>query len=218
YCARTVRDFWRRWHISLTSWFREYLFFPLGGSRTAKWRVYLNILIVFAVSGLWHGAAVTFVIWGVLNGAYQVAGQITDGPRRALRTGLHIDQDSPWRACVQTVFVFLLITATWIFFRAASLDQAVFIIKRILLILRDGFGGQPLTQLGLPLQALRLLPVFLAPFVLEDVWKARGLAPPRVIDRPFRYCLVLALLLWAIAVFGTYGADFDQNDFVYFKF
>ena len=218
YCARTVRDFWRRWHISLTSWFREYLFFPLGGSRVGRARTYLNILIVFAVSGLWHGAAVTFIIWGALNGVYQIAGQITDGPRRALRERLHIREDSPLLAAAQVAFVFGLMTSAWIFFRAASVDQAVFIIKRILLILRDGFGTRPLTELGLPPRTLCMLPLFLLPFALEDVQRARGRSQVCLADKPWRYCLLLAGLLLVIAVFGAYGEAFDQNEFVYFRF
>ena len=220
YCARSVRDFWRRWHISLTSWFREYLYFPLGGSRVAKWRVAVNILIVFAVSGLWHGAAVTFLVWGLVNGALQVAEQYLDKPRAALRRRLHIGEDATLLAAVQIALVFALMTFAWIFFRADDLGQAVFIIKRILLILRDGFGAQPLTQLGLPLQALCLLPMFLAPFVAEDVLRARRktLDWGRTAHSPWRYCLLVAALLVAIAVFGAYGAAFDQNEFTYFRF
>ena len=218
YCARTVADFWRRWHMSLTGWFREYLFFPLGGSRVPKWRVYLNILIVFAVSGLWHGAAMTFVVWGVLNGAFQVAGSITARPRNAIRRTLRIGDDNPLRVAFQICFVFALMTAAWIFFRASSADQALFIIKRILLILRDGFGAKPLTELGLSLRQLVMLPVFLAPFVAEDVRKGLGCKPLRLEERPWLYCLSVMILVLAVAVFGAYGAEFDQNEFVYFKF
>lgn len=218
YCARTVQDFWRRWHISLTSWFREYLFFPLGGSRVSKGRTYLNILIVFAVSGLWHGANVTFIIWGLLNGVYQITGQITAAPRRSLRQRLHIRENGPLHTAVQVLVVFALMTSAWIFFRAESLEQAVFIIKRILLVFRDGFGGQPLTQLGLPARGLLLLPLFLVPFVLEDIQTARGRALPHIENRPYVYCTVLALILVVIAVFGAYGVAFDQSEFVYFRF
>ena len=77
YFSRSIAEFWRRWHISLSSWFRDYLYIPLGGSRRGTARKYVNVLIVFAVSGLWHGAAMTFVVWGVLNGLYQVAGALT---------------------------------------------------------------------------------------------------------------------------------------------
>lgn len=76
YLAVSVADFWRRWHISLTSWFRDYLYIPLGGSRCSKWRKYMNKMIVFLVSGLWHGAKISFVVWGGLNGLYQIIGEI----------------------------------------------------------------------------------------------------------------------------------------------
>ncbi len=218
YCARTVQDFWRRWHMSLTGWFREYLFFPLGGSRVPKWRVYLNILIVFAVSGLWHGAAMTFVIWGILNGVFQIIGSITAKPRNTLRRCLHIGDNNPLRVAVQIFFVFALMTAAWIFFRASSADQAIFIVKRILLILRDGFGAKPITELGLSLRQLCMLPVFLAPFVVEDVRTGLGRKPLRLENSPWLYCLSILVLVLAIAIFGAYGADFDQNEFVYFKF
>lgn len=218
YCARTVQGFWRRWHISLTSWFKEYLFFPLGGSRVSRWRGYLNILIVFAVSGLWHGAAITFVIWGVLNGAYQVVGKLTEKPRRMLKERLHIKENAPWLVAVQVFLVFAFVTVAWVFFRADSLDQAVFIIKRILLILRDGVGAQSVLDLGLSLRRMVVLALSLVPLVIEDVRKARGAAPLALEQKPYRYCIALAVLLVVIAVFGAYGEGFDQNEFVYFKF
>lgn len=218
YCVRTVQDFWRRWHMSLTGWFREYLFIPLGGSRVARWRAYCNTLIVFAVSGLWHGAAMTFVIWGLLNGIYQIFGQLTAGLRKALRRRLHIDEHSPLLAAWQVFFVFALMTSAWIFFRADSAGQAVFIIKRILLILRDGLGAQNITELGLTVQGLILLPVFLAPFVAEDILRAYGRPAPRIEDKPWRYCLLIALLVLAISVFGVYGSGYSPSEFVYFRF
>ena len=218
YCTRTVQDFWRRWHMSLTGWFREYLFFPLGGSRVPRWRVYLNILIVFAVSGLWHGAAMTFVIWGVLNGVFQIIGSLTARPRSALCKGLRIGDNNPLRVAFQVFFVFALMTAAWIFFRAESAGQAIFIIKRILLIARDGFGTVPLTELGLSLRRLIALPLFLFPFAAEDVRKSLGCKPLQPEKRPWLYCLSVMFLLLVIAIFGAYGAEFDQSEFVYFKF
>lgn len=218
YCVRTVQDFWRRWHMSLTGWFREYLFIPLGGSRVARWRAYCNTLLVFAVSGLWHGAAMTFVIWGLLNGIYQIFGQLTAGLRKALRRRLHIDEHSPLLAAWQVFFVFSLMTSAWIFFRADSAGQAVFIIKRILLILRNGLGAQNITELGLTVQGLILLPVFLAPFVAEDILRACGRPAPRIEDKPWRYCLLIALLVLAISVFGVYGSGYSPSEFVYFRF
>lgn len=218
YCARTVSDFWRRWHMSLTGWFREYLFFPLGGSRVARWRVYLNILIVFTVSGLWHGAAMTFVIWGLLNGIFQVTGYLTEKPRRAIRRRLRIGDDHPLRVTWQILWVFALMTTAWIFFRASSVEQAVFILKRILLLFRDGVGTGTLNGLGVSLRQLCIIPVFLAPFAAEDLRKSRGCKPLCLEEHPWLYCLTIVILVLAIAVFGAYGKDFDQNEFVYFKF
>jgi D-alanyl-lipoteichoic acid acyltransferase DltB (MBOAT superfamily) len=218
YTARTVQGFWKRWHISLTSWFKEYLFIPLGGSRVAKWRLFLNILIVFAVSGLWHGAAITFVVWGLLNGVYQVIGQRTKGPRDLLKQRLRIKEHAPLLVAVQIFLVFAFITAAWVFFRADSLDQAMFIIKRILLILRDGFGSASLLDLGVSGRRLAVAGVCFIPVVVEDVRKARGAKPLGLEGKPYRYCISLALLLILIAVFGAYGEGFDQSEFVYFKF
>lgn len=218
YCARTVQGFWRGWHMSLTGWFREYLFFPLGGSRGPKWRTYLNILIVFAVSGLWHGAAITFMIWGVLNGACQVIGRLTKKPRDKLKRCLHIRENAPVLAAVQIFLVFAFVTAAWVFFRAESAGQAMFIIKRILLILRDGFGGESILKLGLSARRLVVAAVAMIPVAVEDVRKARGASPWKLEGKPYRYCISLAVLLAVIAVFGAYGEGFDQSEFVYFKF
>lgn len=218
YCVRTVQDFWRRWHMSLTGWFREYLFIPLGGSRVARWRAYCNTLIVFAVSGLWHGAAMTFVVWGLLNGIYQMFGQLTTKLRQAMRRRLHISEHNPLLVAWQGFFVFALITSAWIFFRAGSIDQAVFMIKRILLILRDGLGTQNITELGLTAQGLIMLPIFLAPFIVEDILRACGRPAPRIEDKPWRYCMLIALLVLAISVFGVYGRGYSPSEFVYFQF
>lgn len=218
YAARTVQGFWKRWHMSLTGWFKEYLFFPLGGSRVPKWRVFLNIMIVFAVSGLWHGAAVTFVVWGLLNGAYQVVGQLTAKPRRLVRERLHVKENAPLLAAVQIFFVFAFITAAWVFFRAESVDQAMFIIKRVLLILRDGFGGQSILKLGLSVRRLVVMGLAMIPVIVSDVRKARGCKPLEMERCPWCYCVCMAVLLAVIAVFGAYGEGFDQSEFVYFKF
>ena len=218
YMARTVQGFWKRWHISLTSWFKEYLFIPLGGSRVAKWRLFLNILIVFAVSGLWHGAAITFVVWGLLNGVYQVIGQLTKKPRDLLKQRLRIKENAPWLAAAQIFLVFAFITAAWVFFRADNLSQAMFIIKRILLILRDGFGSASILDLGVSARRLIVAAVCFVPVVAEDVRKARGAKSLGLEGKPYRYCICLALLLILIAVFGAYGEGFDQSEFVYFKF
>ena len=204
--------------MSLTSWFREYLYFPLGGSKKGKWRTTLNILIVFAVSGLWHGAALTFVVWGVLNGLYQVAGLLTKRWRADRKSRLHIKENAFWLSAVQGLLVFALITAAWVFFRAETVAQAIFVIKRILLVLRDGFGAGSVFALGLTAQRLAFTVLFIVPVILLDICKAKKLALPKLENRPWGYCLSVAVLVLAILVFGAYGQGFDQSEFIYFKF
>lgn len=131
YRARTIREFWSRWHISLSSWFKDYLYIPLGGSRCKKWRHLMNLMIVFAVSGLWHGANLTFLVWGILHGVYQVVGQLTKGPRAALRRRLGIKEDAMGLAAVQTALTSLLVGFAWLFFRANSMTDAVTLLSRL---------------------------------------------------------------------------------------
>ena len=120
YTAKTIREFWGRWHISLSSWFRDYLYIPLGGSRCAKWRHLLNICVVFLVSGLWHGAAWTFVIWGGLHAVYQVIGILTLGPRNRLLRKIGLSPDGKVVGALRTFNTFLLVDFAWLFFRANS--------------------------------------------------------------------------------------------------
>ena len=216
YLSTSVKDFWKKWHISLTSWFREYLYFPLGGSRKGFYRTQLNVIIVFAVSGLWHGANWTFVLWGLLNGLYQAAGAMTDRLRGRLWARLGVPEDSRGRRLWQMVFTFGLLTVSWIFFRATSLDQAVFIIKRILLILRDGFGWTSVRAL-FSLRQVGLALLCMIPCFREDLVIARNQSGPPFADKPFVYWGVGLALVLMIAVFGVYGAGFDPKDFLYFS-
>ncbi len=217
YLSLSVKDFWKKWHISLTSWFREYLYFPLGGSRRGRGRTFLNILIVFAVSGLWHGAAGTFLLWGLLNGLYQVSGMITLPLRQKLWRMLGLREKGKLLPVVRCFLSFCFITASWILFRAETAGQAVYVVKHILLILRDGFGVSSLMSL-IPLRQLRLIPISLIPFLWEDVRVFRGKTRLPEVRNPFAYWGILLLLLLAVSFFGIYGLGFDAREFVYFQF
>ena len=124
YFATSIKDFWRRWHISLSTWFRDYLYIPLGGSRCSVLRKYFNILVTFFVSGLWHGANITFVLWGGLHGIYQIIGDIKD---KYILKGRKIDALVP----LKIIITFCLVSFAWIFFRANSLSDATYIIKNL---------------------------------------------------------------------------------------
>ena len=217
YLVRSIKEFWKKWHISLTSWFRDYLYFPLGGSRVSKWRTYLNILIVFAVSGLWHGAAMNFVLWGLLNGIYQVIGQLLMPARLRLHKALHIKEDSPALAFCQCVFTFILVTLSWVFFRAASTGEAVYIIKQIALVPFNDIGSTGVLT-ALSIKQLALIAFCLVIFTIQDILTVKGKKLPDLSASPFKYWLVLSLIAAFICVFGVYGEGFDPQAFVYFKF
>ena len=115
YLSSSVALFWKRWHISLTSWFRDYLYIPLGGSRKGKARKYLNLFIVFLISGLWHGADLSFLVWGGINGLYRVVGEAVAPLRNRLISFLHIHRDSFLYRTLCVAGTFLLIDFSWIF-------------------------------------------------------------------------------------------------------
>jgi len=133
YFATSVTDFWRRWHISLSTWFRDYVYLPLGGNRVAPLRWYLNILITFTISGLWHGANWTFVVWGALNGAYLI-GERALKPvgagiaRRVGGTWLRVLADP-----AKLLITFGLTCVAWVFFRADSLADASLVVRKLAL-------------------------------------------------------------------------------------
>lgn len=126
YFSKSISEFWRRWHISLSTWFRDYLYIPLGGNRKGPFRRYLNLILVFMISGLWHGASWNFVIWGTLHGVYLVVGQWSKGFQDALY-GL-IPQGF-LRDLAQNLSVLFLVGISWVFFRAEGLDNALYILK-----------------------------------------------------------------------------------------
>lgn len=218
YCSRSVKDFWKKWHISLTDWFREYLYVPLGGNRKGRVRQYCNILVVFAVSGLWHGAAWSFVLWGLLNGVFQVVGSLTLPTRRRLRQRLHLSEDSLPVAVVQTVLTFLLISVTWIFFRADSVAQGLVICRRLGGIARHGFGSQSILSLGLSRRQLVVAALGVALVLASDFRKTISGSFAMAHDHTVWFYASIAALLVALAVLGCYGAGFDASSYIYFRF
>ncbi len=130
YFATSVKDFWHRWHISLSTWFGDYVYIPLGGSRVKPARKYFNIMAVFLLSGLWHGAAWTFVIWGFLHGAMRVIEEFFAKPRKALESQLSGGRKNAYRV-TSAILVFLFVCFGWIFFRANSVGDAFYIVSHL---------------------------------------------------------------------------------------
>ncbi len=222
YFATNIKDFWRRWHISLSSWFKDYLYIPLGGNRCSRIRRYCNLMITFLVSGLWHGAAWTYVIWGGLHGLYQVLGDILKPLRQKIVKFFKTDTTAFSYKFGQILFTFSITTFAWIFFRAANLGEALYFIERLFTkwnpwVLFD----QSLYTLGLDVVEMNVLLIALATLLLADILKyKKNLSVSQFLMKQnlwFRWVIVLFFIL-AILVYGKYGVDFDSAQFIYFNF
>lgn len=213
YFAKSIGEFWHRWHISLSTWFRDYLYFPLGGNRVSRLRNYANVMIVFLVSGLWHGANWTFAIWGGLHGAYLVLGMIFKPLRGALKARLGLREDGALLGGTQMLVTFSLATFAWIFFRANTLDDAHYIITH-LATLKD-FHASDLFEIGLP--PFELMLSFLLIGVVGWVEWLIAHDVPRIselwVKRPFRWSCYFACV-FATLFFGV----FEKVEFIYFQF
>lgn len=221
YLAVSVAEFWRRWHISLTSWFKDYLYIPLGGSRKGKLRKYVNKMIVFLVSGLWHGARLSYVAWGGINGLYQIVGEMLTPVRKRLIAFFHLNRDSFGHKFVSAIITFILVDFSWVFFRAQSLKQAAEILKCMLLaenfwIFWDG----SLYQCGLDSKNFGFMILCIGILVFADLCKYKKIAIREVIqtqDWWFRELFVAGTVLF-ILIFGKYGLAYDAANFIYFQF
>jgi alginate O-acetyltransferase complex protein AlgI len=166
YLAASISEFWRRWHISLSSWLRDYLFIPLGGSRGGHWRTYRNLLVTMTLGGLWHGASWTFVLWGVLHGLLLIGHRLFQqacAGRPRLRRVL---QSAPGNAaCV--LLTFLCVSVCWVFFRASTFEGALTILRG-LLVAAPG-KGEPVPAVGLAPTMVVLLGGWLA--VRNGLWR-----------------------------------------------
>lgn len=221
YLATSTGDFWRRWHISLSSWLRDYVYIPLGGSRVSRWRHLFNVMAVMFVSGLWHGATLNFVVWGLLHGFYQVIGIFTRPARQSLYRKDFIRSDTFSFQLGQRLCTFCLISFAWIFFRANTLQDAFTIVIRIFTrwnpwVLFDGSFSTGWSGVESAVFWLGMLLVFCSDLLLEKnhVSFPSWLQQQNVIFR-WGVCITLFVL---VLVFGMYGVSFDSNQFLYFQF
>jgi hypothetical protein len=191
YLASGLGDFWQRWHISLSTWFRDYVYVPLGGNRTGKFRTYVNMVLTMLISGLWHGAMWTFVLWGAVHAA-----------GRLLTRGLEGTDFYRKRVPkpVKQLITFLIVTFAWIFFRAESVSDAWLIISRIA---TAGWGDPrfPLLAAGL------VAAVWLYQYLYES--RLAGLLKPAAV----RIALVVAMIVYLATCVTTGG-----EPFIYFRF
>jgi len=219
YFSKSIAEFWRNWHISLSGWFRDYLYIPLGGNKRGKVRKYVNIMIVFLASGLWHGANWTFVLWGFLHGMYQVIGGVTLPARQKLCTWLGINRHTHFYHLFQRLITFLLVCFGWIFFRANHVSDAFGMIKKLFC----EWNPWVLTDVtGMGLDSAQLIVLVFATMILFLVSSAhyyRVQLRRYVLDAHLIVRWSLAFLgIFLVLIFGIYGPGFSESQFIYFQF
>ncbi|MDR7372316.1 MBOAT family O-acyltransferase [Flavobacterium aquidurense] len=205
YFSRDIAEFWRRWHISLSSWFRDYLYIPLGGSKGSKAMQVRNVFIIFVVSGFWHGANWTYLAWGFLNAVYFLPLLLLNRNRSNIDAiQLNWNWDS-LRTVFNILMTFCLSTIAWVFFRAKTITDACLYLKRI--VVNGEFASQYLDNERYNYELLLMIGLF----VLVE-WNNRTKVEP--ISGKYN-TLKIALAIIAIIAFGTYS---DYKEFIYFQF
>lgn len=219
YFSKSIAEFWRRWHISLGGWFRDYLYIPLGGSRKGKLKKYRNLMIVFLTSGLWHGAGWNFIIWGFLHGFYQIAGMELKPLRDKFVDKFNIERGSLYHKIYQCALVFILVDFAWIFFRANTFSDAIGIIKGIFVfnpwVLFDG----SLYTLGLDQKDFTIAIISILILIAVSLLR-RNINLITLVNKQntlLRWTFYFTCL-YAIVIFGVYGPGYSAQQFIYFQF
>ena len=221
YFAVSIKDFWRRWHISLSSWLRDYIYIPLGGNRCSKLRKYGNLMVTFLVSGVWHGSGVNYIIWGGLHGLYQVGSSLTEKGRKCVQRILHINTECFSYRLWQKILTFAMVDFAWLFFRAPGLRSALDMIKIIVsdFNLRETLEDIPwnlglsAVQPGCLLLACVIL--FVVDIMHEKGYRLRDMFAKQ--NLVFRWgCYLLVIVYIFIAIIQNYGVS--ASNFIYTQF
>ena len=219
YFSKSIKEFWTRWHMSLTYWFMDYLYFPLGGSRCSKLRTYFNVMVVFVVSGLWHGAALTFVIWGALHGIYHITGNLLKPIKKNFIKTLKIKTNVFSYKLIQVLITFALVDFAWIFFRANSFKDAITLIRNMTYFNPWVFTDGSIYKLGLdPLNFLVALLGICAILAVNLLQRTRNLRSELCRkNMEFRWFVYLTFVV-GILMLGIYGDQYAPQNFIYTQF
>ena len=219
YFAKSLKEFWSRWHISLTTWFKDYLYFPLGGSRKGKVRTYINISAVFLVSGLWHGADIKFLIWGGLHAVFQLLERSKNDISEKIAK-LKVKSDNKNIISLKWLFTFLIVLIAWTFFRANNASEAMYILKKIVadIVQLNLFDNIQLYIQGLNMDYSQIIisifsiVMLIAYDCIEEV-KGRNIFELLGNRKILRWSLYYFIILY-IMLFGV----FEKSAFIYFQF
>jgi D-alanyl-lipoteichoic acid acyltransferase DltB (MBOAT superfamily) len=211
YYSLSTSEFWRRWHISLSTWFKDYLYVPLGGNRVSEKRHIVNLLITFSVSGLWHGANWTYVVWGTLNGVYLVAGYRTKDLRNRIFGALGLEEGTVVRKGIMLASTFILTCIAWIVFRARNMGDVVYVFTHLA-------SNWDIHQLSTEQFLLRQFPIAVGSILALEIgqYLSGTTSIPRVMGKmpmPARWAIYAGFVM-AVLMLGVY----KQMQFIYFQF
>lgn len=219
YFSKSIHEFWKRWHISLSSWFKDYLYIPLGGSRVSSIRWHANIMITFLISGLWHGAKWTFVAWGALNGLYILLGRWVHLTGEKYLPSFRITLNQRVYRLFRISLTFLLICYAWIFFRAESISDAFYITTHLFEGFEKALSYDYVRETlnGLGLNSVEMITALVSIIFLEAVHfvQSRNSIRSSLSKRPFIFrWFVYYSVVFTVVYFGV----FEKIDFIYFQF
>ena len=221
YFAQSISEFWRRWHISLSTWFRDYLYIPLGGNRKGTLRKYVNLMITFILSGLWHGASWNYVVWGGLNGVFQVLGDMKQRLMKKLPVDRLIRRDCFSYRLFRRLITFALICLTWVFFRAENLGDAVGFLRQMFSVHNPWvFFDETLYTLGLNRLEMVILLLSSGLLLAVDIAHECGMSLRAWLTRQnlvFRWLIYVSAIM-LILTYGVYGPGYSAAQFIYFQF
>lgn len=220
YFASSIADFWRRWHISLTSWLRDYIYIPLGGNRCGDLRRDFNIMITFLISGLWHGASWSYIFWGGLNGVYQIIGRHTAGMKEKIYKLLHINTKCESFRLLKIFVTFMLVNISWLFFRAPGLQDGFWMVKQIftkfdaasLISYKQYTFGIDFKDIAVMIIAIIIL------LMVETLSEKHDVYAIFERQNMLAKWVAVYVLFFAVIIFGVYGASYSASAFVYFQY
>lgn len=209
YLSASITEFWRRWHISLSTWFKDYLYIPLGGNRKGAFRKHLNVLIVFLVSGLWHGANYTFVLWGLIHGVFNILEDSFKGITKGIRDNFIYKN-------IRRLITFVVAVLSFVIFRSKNIGAA----KAYLLGIFKRQAGSLDASIAFPYEDTVILLIAIAILVVIDIFIYNKVKLADNIERRsliVRWPIYIFLLI-ATLIFGIYGPGYSEAQFIYFQF
>ena len=211
--SKSITEFWRRWHISLSTWFKDYLYIPLGGNRKGKLRKYFNLILVFLVSGLWHGADLSFVLWGLIHGIFNVLENIFGINKKSRRKNILLDS-------FRRILTFIIVVFAFIYFRAENIHHGN---EYLLAIINNPRSLNLMEDLSKTSFGISNIYPFLFGIIILFVFDILKYNKINLVEKvlkiilPIRWLIYLAFI-FAIIIFGVYGPDFSESAFIYFQF